>query len=169
MIDPFAGSVENNVPETTEVDPPVAVTREALANGELVTTIKYGTGYDAPWDVLHTDSVESTDAILSSPAFVAHVERVYNIWRFTRKKTAALLAEDEGGATPAARPAASQGGSQGQGRGNPPGVPAINCEHGTRNYVAKANWAALFCAAPQEEANKCEPLWRDKFGNYKAK
>jgi len=42
-----------------------------------------------------------------------------------------------------------------------------DCPHG-RSLVEKANWSALFCDE-EDKVEKCEPLWRQKDGSYKAK
>ncbi|WP_241826797.1 hypothetical protein [Streptomyces graminilatus] len=48
-----------------------------------------------------------------------------------------------------------------------PAVADDDCPHG-RNLVEKANWAALFCNS-QDDSDKCEPLWRQKDGSFKAR
>ncbi|MVO87397.1 hypothetical protein GPA10_22185 [Streptomyces sp. p1417] len=40
-----------------------------------------------------------------------------------------------------------------------------DCPHG-RSLVSKANWTALFCDGP--DGGKCEPLWKQKDGSFKA-
>jgi hypothetical protein len=40
-----------------------------------------------------------------------------------------------------------------------------DCPHG-RSLVSKANWTALFCDGP--DGDKCEPLWKQKDGSFKA-
>lgn len=167
MIDPFANAVENTAPvepELPNMDPSPEAPPAPVEGVKPVLTFKGGAGYDSAWVVLHCDSTEAALAATHDPGLKSLLDRVQLIGKSFAGTGAASVAPS--------RPAASQG-SQGATpqRPNPPGVPSIDCDHGPRNYVAKANWAALFCGSPQgtPDHEKCQPLWRDKFGNYKAR
>lgn len=166
MIDPFANSIETQA-EQQPVSSPVVTTEKpegATSTAGLSITYK-GTSRD-PWIVIHAETVDDALATAADP-------RMPDLMRLVRKGSeffvGTLPAKPDTDTSSAAQSA--PGASQAGGKTNPPGVPAINCAHGPRNYVAKSNWAALFCSAPQGtiDSEKCEPLWRDKFGNYKAK
>lgn len=162
MIDPFADSIENQPTEPTSAPSEPTLPAVAMAV-KPVLTFKGSAGYDAPWLVLHCDSVDDALAVTGSPKLKLLLERVEKV-----SKAFAVAAPSAGAST---APNGAQAAPQSPQRPNPPGVPVINCTHGPRNYVAKANWAALFCSAPQGtiDSDKCDPLWRDKFGNYKAR
>jgi hypothetical protein len=160
MIDPFATPSENTAPE---VDKP-AITTDKPEGGKSGLSITYKGNNIDPWIVAYADSVDDALAIASDP-------RMPELMKQVRKGSDFFVSTGKGSAAPSASPGANapQGGSQSPARGNPPGVPVVACAHGNRNYVSKANWAALFCGAPQgtPDDQKCEPLWRDKSGNFK--
>lgn len=165
MIDPFASKTENkqeaNTTTTSDAIPEVTV-----SGNEIGITFKKGAGYSHPWVTLKAPSVlaalemigiDDADQLPKSQQLKALLDRVATIGEFWTG----------GYDTPKASTARTQNG----GKPNPPGVPEIECQHGPRNYVAKNNWAALFCSAPQgtPDEEKCEPLWKDKkTGEFKA-
>lgn len=159
MIDPFADAIENTPAPEPETANDANVPAPVDADVKPVLTFKGGRDFDAAWVVLHCESTADALAATRDPQLKELLER-------TKKIGEQFSGSAGGGAAP--RPAPATGN---QARDLPPGVPEIQCEHGRRNYVSKANWAALFCAAPQgtPDEQKCTPLWRDKFGNYKAK
>lgn len=166
MNDPFASAVENTAPPVAETAPVVTTEKPEGANGAKGLSITYKGNNRDPWIVAYADTV--SDALL-----IAADPQMPELMKLVRKGSEFFVSTGPQGDAPSASsaPATPQGGSQGGGKPNPPGVPSINCNHGPRNYVSKANWAALFCGAPQEtpDNEKCEPLWRQKDGSYKAK
>lgn len=97
--------------------------------------------------------------IINNPEFGDLLKRVKDVAEYW---TGGLSQRNSGGIGGGNRP-------QGQGSRNgpqtlPDGVPEIPCRHGTRVYVSRANWRALFCAAPQDTPSdeKCPPMWWDK-------
>lgn len=160
--DPFAKAVENKKEEPmAETDSATIAESDPVA--EVVTTIKLGAGYDAPWIVMHAPNVESARRLQTSPEFKTHLEHTFEVWKHVRGMV------DEMGLGAVSKPSGGSG-SAGprESRPNPPGVPEIACEHGIRAYVSKGTWAALFCAAPEgtPDSQKCEPYWKQKSGKF---
>lgn len=161
--DPFAKAVENKT-ETPKAEPDdVTVTEMVTPEGMVVTTFKLSGAHDAPWIVTHAASIREARAIQNGADFKAHLTHTFTVWKYIRETV-----ESEGLAS---APKASGGsGSPGdrEARPNPPGVPQIDCDHGPRAYVSKANWTALFCSAPEgtPDSRKCEPFWKQKDGSF---
>lgn len=164
--DPFAKAVENKKkeePMTSENDYAVTTTETPNPNGEVVTTYKLGSGYDAPWIVVHSNGVDEARKLATSPTFKAHLDHTFTVWQHMRDQVSEM------GLGAASKPSGGSGSAlPRESRPNPPGVPEIACEHGMRAYVSKGNWAALFCAAPEgtPDHEKCEPYWKQKSGKF---
>jgi hypothetical protein len=161
--DPFAKAVENKKEEPMTENDDVTVTESGDSIAGVVTTIKLGAGYDAPWIVMHAPDVAAARRLQASAEFKTHLDHTFEVWKHVRSKV------DEMGLGAVSKPS---GGSASalprDSRPNPPGVPEIDCEHGRRAYVSKGNWAALFCAAPEgtPDSEKCEPYWKQKSGKF---
>lgn len=156
MPDPFADEADEaqNAPAATNTnagpweEKPVtnAPTVVPSADGKLVVTLKGGTGFDAPWIVIH--AADAADALtqLEDKELGKLIERT--------KVVAGFFAGGNCGSAPAA-PRQSGGGGQAQ-RGRPatagssPDGEKRFCEHGERVFksgVSKAGktWQAYDC------------------------
>ncbi|GAA3536826.1 hypothetical protein GCM10022419_015800 [Nonomuraea rosea] len=171
--DPWASETPNDDPwaeEATYADPPrdeaqatvppssttpskenVITVNKGTSEGKIVTTIKFSSGYDAPWVVIHSDTVAEAEATLnSSKDFLALVAKV--------AKYAKTL---DSGTAPAARSAGNGGGQQRQ--SPPPGQAGKTCAHGEMKYVtgngAKGPWKAYFCPLDRNDPDACKAVW----------
>lgn len=161
--DPFAKAVENKKEEPMANENDVTATETVTPEGEIVTTFKLGAGYDAPWIVTHAPSVGEARKLSTTPAFRAHVDHTFEVWKYLRSQV------DEMGLGAASKPSGGPpSSSPRESRPLPPGVPEIRCNHGVRAYVSKGSWAALFCAAPEgtPDREKCPPYWKQKSGEF---
>lgn len=66
-------------PEVKEVK--VTNVVPAPTEGKIVTTLKGGAGFDAPWVVIHASSVEESDALLDQ-AFADYLKKVQRVASF---------------------------------------------------------------------------------------
>ncbi|MFI6319727.1 hypothetical protein ACIBG8_19490 [Nonomuraea sp. NPDC050556] len=132
-----------------------AVTHTPTTEGKLVTTIKYGAGYGAPWDVLHTENLAEADAILASAEFKAHAELVVKV----AKGVQALWGPEGNSGN---RPAGG-GGQTRQQQSPPPGVETKTCPHGEMTYRtgtgAKGPWAGHFCPLERGNPDQCKAIF----------
>lgn len=156
MTDPFAtdpwatNSEPTYTPEPTSTpekkEPAINVTP---SEGKIVTTIKYGSGFDAPWTVIHSDSVEEAKRTLSE------IKELLELTAAVAKYAKSL----DSGITP------SHGGgnSQSQQQTPPPGMETKTCAHGQMVYRAgsgaRGPWRAYFCPAPKGDPSACKPIW----------
>lgn len=161
--DPFAKAVENKKEEPMTDSNSVDISETTNAAGLVVTTIKLGSGYDAPWIVVHAPDIASARKLQTSPEFKTHLDHTFEVWRHARS-----MVEDMGLGAASKPSGGSASALPRESRPNPPGIPEIDCEHGRRAYVSKGNWAALFCAAPEgtPDSEKCEPYWKQKSGKF---
>lgn len=157
MPDPFAGAVENNIPE--DPTPPEPDTPSTGHPDDGVTSIvaTYKGDGSPPWVVVHTTSLAAQNRIRTDPEFKALLEGSQTASAFYGSKY---------------KGRASGGGPAPQGRsdGRPPGVPSMSCAHGERTYKsgksARGPWEALFCPAEDRES-QCKPAFKQKGGTFK--
>lgn len=106
-LDPFAPVVDEaqtatpSVQTVTTPEEKKAVTK--LSDSKIVHTIKHGSGFDAPWTVIHADSAAESLAILTDPALRDSINQA-------RKVAAWAQAEWDkvkGSSAPASRPTQS--------------------------------------------------------------
>ncbi|MGW5735764.1 MULTISPECIES: hypothetical protein [Streptomyces] len=140
---PFAG-LKNNVEIKQEKN---------MSDGKIVTTIKFAAGYDAPWSVLHTESIAEANAIMTSSEFGEYAQNVV-----TYSKAAQGLWGPVQPPAPAQRPApaaneatAAIGGGGGK-----------TCAHGAMTYreakpESGKDWKGYFCPTPKDTPGQCKP------------
>lgn len=163
--DPWATDVAENDPWAAE--PPAdeaqtslntavpskesTITSNDTSEGRIVTTIKYGPGYDAPWTVIHSSSVEeATETLNKTKALLELTARV--------AKFAKTLDSGTAPATPRG------GGSNSQRQAStPPGQQGKTCAHGEMVYRtgngAKGAWKAYFCPLDRNDPDACKVVW----------
>lgn len=155
-IDPMA---DDDTPETTEE---TNVTVENTVNdttGEIEwsVTIKFGSGYDAPWMVGRFSNLDAvTDTVTGREDDLR--DAIVKIG-----KLAAFAAEHAPAApAPAAGTPSSSGGGA---RPNPyqaPNGETRECKHGKMRYRTKVEggetkWRAFFCDTPKGTPDQCKP------------
>ncbi|MEU7830333.1 hypothetical protein [Nonomuraea sp. NPDC049129] len=121
--------------------------------GKVVTTIKYGAGFDAPWTVIHSDSVEDAKNTLNEAKDLLELTA----------KVAKYAKTLDSGPAPAGQRSNGNGGGQRQQQPTPPGVASKSCAHGEMVYRTgnsqKGPWQAYFCSLDKGDPNACKPVW----------
>ncbi|ALA48152.1 ribonucleoside reductase class II [Mycobacterium phage Phlei] len=163
--DPFVNAptddeIENAPDEAQSVwdtsdksDRPVVIQSE----GKVVVTLKGGAGYDAPWIVVHADSVDDAYHQVNS-------NMMLELMRVTQ-----LAGADFAGKAPT-KPAAQQGVVQPQQSRAPqaaqqaPGGEKRYCQHGEMKFISgfskKNGKPYKMFACPVEDRNQqCDPQW----------
>ncbi|MEO3857466.1 hypothetical protein [Acrocarpospora sp. B8E8] len=143
--------------------------RSADVTGKIVTTIKFGAGYDAPWVVIHADSIGDSDAILSEQATRDYFAKVGKAAGYAKN----LYGGSAGGGQRGGNAGGSGygGGSRGNGGGGNGGYRGKKgkvedrggmyaCDHGEAVYRSgngkKGFWEGHFCPA---NPSQCDPAW----------
>ncbi|SFI79891.1 hypothetical protein SAMN05216275_10518 [Streptosporangium canum] len=141
-------------PNTTTPSKESTITSNGTSEGKIVTTVKYGAGFDAPWTVIHSNSVEEAMATLNEAK--ALLELTAKVARFAKSL-------DSGTAQAAARPAANGGAPARPQASAPAGQESKSCAHGEMTYRtgngAKGPWAAHFCPLEKGNPDQCKPLF----------
>jgi hypothetical protein len=149
-----ADEAQSEFSPATKENVTVTVTNRTASEGKIVTTIKYGAGFDAPWTVIHSDTPEEALATLNSPTTRALIEQTAKVAKYSKGL--------DSGTAPAGQRSGNGGGGQHQQQSTPPGVEAKNCAHGEMTYRTgtsqKGPWKAYFCPAPNKE-DQCKPIW----------
>ncbi|QJS09075.1 hypothetical protein HKX69_05690 [Streptomyces argyrophyllae] len=146
-------------PETPDNKESKPLTTAAEPTPENVTlSIKGGPGYEASLLVVRAGSPEELDTLLAERAgvFKSIMDRA--------AKMQAYSVEINAPAKSGSAPKRFSGGKV-ERKDSPPQTAGDDCPHG-RSLVSKANWSALFCDGP--DGDKCEPLWKQKDGSFKA-
>jgi hypothetical protein len=135
-----------NTPNTKENN-----VNNGASEGKVVTTIKYGSGFDAPWTVIHSDSVEEAKATLNEAK---------DLFELTAKVAKYAKTLDSGTAPAAPR---GNGGGQARQASTPPGVESKSCAHGEMVYrtgnSAKGPWAGYFCPLEKGNPDQCKAVF----------
>ena len=145
-------------------------------NNGVTVTLKAGQGFEAPWIVIHAESVADAKDQIDQGVFAELAERTVAAAEFFRAahNVKKGLAANEAASAPAQQngPSWSQGGSRQDGGASNyatnSGAPAQQgegktCIHGPMTYregVGKQSgkpYKAYFCAAPKGTANQCAP------------
>jgi hypothetical protein len=162
VADPFAvddnpwDEPTTNTDTFTEEKQPMTVGTDFEA---YTITLKFGGGYDAPWAVIRAGDAETAKERIQEAQRTGLLEMIAK----ASGHVSTLIGDKPSGggqSRPAPRPG---GGSQAPAET----VDGDSCTHG-RRLVDKGSWAAKFCGHP-DKSQQCEPLWRDKQGNFKAK
>jgi hypothetical protein len=145
-------------------------TVEELSDRDRVTvTMKGGTGFDAPWIVLHAKDVDEANKLLDDTETYGLVSKVIaNSKRFTE-----FYGPSRGSASPANAPARSGGYGQSQSYvPTPPGAPTASCPvHGSAlkyNEPFSSNGKLISgrLACP-ERGCRAITFWHNKDGSWK--
>ncbi|MER7208490.1 hypothetical protein ABT340_15570 [Streptosporangium sp. NPDC000239] len=141
-------------PNTTPTTPSKesTITANNSTEGKIVTTIKYGNGFDAPWTVIHSNSVEEATATLNeAKGLLELTARVAKFAKGLDSGTSAT-APRGGGSTTTQRPAST-----------PPGQEVKTCSHGEMKYItgngAKGPWAGHFCPLEKGNPDQCKAIF----------
>ncbi|MEU8948754.1 hypothetical protein [Streptomyces sp. NPDC048489] len=168
--DPFAQQSpwdEDNTPAESPKETPMSSAPAAEtgpAPFKIGFTLKAGNGFDAEWI---TPAVYGHDAeeVAQRGADLLTAMKNKGLIDLTAKAAEYTREQYKGGQPGgAAAPKRFQNGKVTTSK--KPSVADDDCPHG-RSLVEKANWSALFCNG--DDGDKCEPLWKQKDGSFKAK
>lgn len=163
MTDPWATPEPASTPEPEQA--PAAAGTPAPPTGEVTVTLKGGTGFDAPWVVIHSASVEAAAEELSKvDSLKSLLENASRVGQFFARL---------GGGGGSAPHSGGNGGQNNSRPGAPAGQPAPMtapggrieyCAHGEMTYregVGKASGKAYkgFFCPERDRSNQCEPKY----------
>lgn len=123
--------------------------------GKLVSTIKAGAGYDAPWAVLHTDDHHEALEIMKSEYFDEYLQALADKARTFAGMMPSKAPARSGSAAPQGKP---QGASQPNNAATPPEGYVFRSGMGKNGRP----WQAFM---PIDRNSGLEPIWLDKDGN----
>lgn len=157
MIDPFAAPQNDTQEDDTVTDAPNPTVRPT-SDGKVVVTLKSGAGYDAPWIVIHADSVADAASQIGKELY-----RLMELTQQAAEKFQSLAPAKAKPATAAARPAAPAAAAK-PAYQQAPGGDSRTCAHGEmvfKSGVSKTGkaWSAFMCPAPQGTPDQCEKQW----------
>lgn len=114
--DPFAAVPTDEINQalaentnTTPTQKESIVTNTIQTQAKIVATLKGGSGYDAPWIVVHADTPEEAAAALKDPAMKELLELTQNVGSKFVEMAPAKAAPAQSTAAPAAATAAPGG------------------------------------------------------------
>lgn len=132
-------------------------------NTGLTLTFKGGSGFDAPWIVLHAADLAAADDFLAEE----NRDLLKSVMERTQQAGSFFVSKAPGGSSGgAARPAA--GGNPRQapaGAEAAPGGEARVCKHGDMTYKSGVSaktgkaWKAFMCPSPKGTPDQCEAQW----------
>lgn len=140
----------------------MTVTADGPAPFKIGFTLKAASGYDAEWLTPtvwgHTaeETAKRGAELLTALKSEGLIELTAKAADFTRGQY-----KGSGGSGGAPKKFAA-----GKVQPKKPAVADDDCPHG-RALVEKATWSAMFCQG--DDGDKCEPLWKQKDGSFKAK
>lgn len=153
-------------PWEDKVDPDVEWANRPSDRDFLTVTLKAGGGYDAPWLVFHTNSVDEALSALQH-------DQLDELMDLTARK-GKELAKAFGGSQGFSKPAGSTStGFSKAAAAQPAGAvewdaeaEEYTCAHGgavqRKGESAKGPWTGYFCPEPKESNNKCTPKFLNK-------
>lgn len=133
-------------------------------------TLKAANGFDAEWltpTVYGHDADETAQRgadLLAAMKSKGLIDLTAKAAEYTRSQYKGSAGNPGGGSAPKRFNGGKVERRDGGG-GAAPKTAGDDCPHG-RSLVSKANWTALFCDG--EDGDKCEPLWKQKDGSFKA-
>ncbi|MGS2646049.1 hypothetical protein [Streptosporangium sp. G12] len=141
----------NTLP-TTAPSKESTITVNNSSEAKVTTTIKYGSGFDAPWTVFHSNSVQEAEATLNEAK--ALLELTAKVAKFAKTL--------DSGTAP--RPAASAGTAPSRpATSTPPGQQGKSCAHGEMTYRTgngtKGPWAGYFCPLQKGDPDQCKAIF----------
>ncbi|MFJ9900277.1 hypothetical protein ACIQPR_43805 [Streptomyces sp. NPDC091280] len=152
-------------PEPPKKEKPLTAATDGPAPFKIGFTFKAASGFDAEWltpTVYGHDAEETAQRgadLLAAMKNQGLIELTAKAAEYTRSQFKGSAGNPGGGSAPKK----FQGGKV---QPKKPAVADDDCPHG-RSLVEKANWAAMFCNG--EDGDKCDPLWRQKDGSFKAR
>jgi hypothetical protein len=151
--------VDDNETEvkTTVTDEKVKVVNVG-SEGKIVSTFKGGRDYNAPWVVVHSESVEEALNTINDKQFAELLTRVQAASKYFE------------GQAPVSEGAVAQNTSQNGSQPRTQGKPAAategpwgtqSCKHGTKVFRSGTGddgnvWQGYFCPAPRNSSDKCK-------------
>ncbi|WP_435270903.1 hypothetical protein [Streptomyces sp. 1222.5] len=169
--DPFdERSPWDEEPETPKKEKPLTAAPDGPAPFKIGFTLKAANGFDAEWltPTVYGHSAEETAKrgaeLLSAMKNEGLIELTAKAAEYTRSQYKGSGANPGGGGAPKRFSGGKVERRDGGGQAAPK-TAGDDCPHG-RSLVSKANWSALFCDGP--DGDKCEPLWKQKDGSFKA-
>ncbi|WP_431911625.1 hypothetical protein [Nonomuraea jabiensis] len=146
-----ADEAQSNIPAPRQTKE--SYVSNGTSEGKIVTTIKYGAGFDAPWTVIHSDSIEEAERSLNEAKNL--LELTAKVARFAKTL--------DSGTAPAGQRGNGNGGGQRQQQSTPPGVETKTCAHGEMTYrtgnSAKGPWAGYFCPLEKGNPDQCKAVF----------
>ncbi|WP_371784654.1 hypothetical protein [Streptosporangium subroseum] len=137
---------------TTAPNKENTITVNNSSEAKVTTTIKYGSGFDAPWTVFHSDTVADALNTLNNEA-KALLELTAKVAKFAKSLDSGVVA----------KAAAASGGQASQSADTPPGQQGKSCAHGEMTYRtgngAKGAWAGHFCSLQKGDPDQCKPIF----------
>jgi hypothetical protein len=169
--DPFdERSPWDETPETTTPKKEDLPVTSAAFNGpapfEIGFTLKAGNGFDAEWLTPRVSGHDAAETARRGAELLTALKSE-GLIDLTAKAADYTRSQYKGGGNPGGGSAPKRfNGGRVENAGAAPKTAGDDCPHG-RSLVSKANWTALFCDGP--DGDKCEPLWKQKDGSFKAK
>ncbi|MFG3582589.1 hypothetical protein [Streptomyces sp. NPDC047990] len=142
-----------------------AVENPGPAPFKIGFTLKAASGYDAEWLTPTVYGHSAADVAQRGVDLLTELKNA-GLIELTAKAAAYTREQYKGG-----QPGGPGGQKKFQGgkvssTSKKPTVADDDCPHG-RALVEKPTWSALFCQG--DDGDKCEPLWKQKDGSFKAK
>lgn len=146
---------------TVDVKP---VIQSAELSSKVTVTFKGGSGYDAPWIVVHANDLQdahdqvSGDNAVTLASLMTQVQKAGGHFAGLYPTKAPVAAG--GGSAPAANPSAPPRGAV-----SAPGGESRQCKHGEMTFKtgfsAKTNktWSAFMCPSPKGTPDQCDAEW----------
>lgn len=124
-------------------------------------TIKFGSGYDAPWLVARGPDAKSINAVVDTPDYKSLVNLTAKVARHAQK----TWIESGGGTAPVSNSDSTDTAPKSQpDRTAAPNGDKKYCSHGERAYKEGVNgagktWKGYFCPTPKGTSDQCAPEW----------
>lgn len=118
-------------------------------------TIKFGSGYDAPWLVARGPDAKSINGVVDTPDYKVLVETTAKVARYAQKVWAGEASQSATASAPALR-------TQPDRTAAPSGETKF-CRHGERSYKEGVNksgktYKGFFCPSSDRD-DQCSPEW----------
>lgn len=143
------GHTYDDVPFEETFDDDKKEKRPVEANSKITATLKGGAGFEAPWIVVHGETVNEVSDVLQaimSANLLSEVADAAKAFRAASGQPAAAPAQRR----PAAQNAAPTGGGK-------------QCAHGEMVFRtgqgAKGPWSGHFCPTPKGTPDQCKPIF----------
>lgn len=149
---------EQSRPSTRGSTPP------GEGEGKVVVTLKGGTGYDAPWIVIHAE--DASEALAQLDGTLAELmQKTAQVARYFHGQLE-LSKPPQGGQNGGYQNQQQSGGQAGRppNASQPPNGQAEYCAHGPMQFKSGVNgqgkaWSGHFCPQPKDAPDKCDVKW----------